>query len=86
MTLKLNWANRRQTLYFAGYSVLLLFGLRGLIVQGGVWLTVGLTSLLCCCFVIFGLFEYINYRYHSKCLNDVSLDTEAISGRRSQSR
>jgi hypothetical protein len=41
MVTKLGWALRWQIGCYAGYSVLLLFGLSGLMLQGGIWLLVG---------------------------------------------
>jgi hypothetical protein len=73
------WLGRFLVAYFA----LLLFCFSVSIVQDVVLLFVGLTSLVCCCVVFFGWFSRINYRYHRKCLNDVSLDNVASSGRRS---
>jgi hypothetical protein len=72
--------------FLAAYFALLLFCFSVSMIQGGIWLVVGLTSLVCCCVAFFGWFTGYNYRYHSKCLKDVSLDKGAYSGRRSQSR
>ena len=55
--------------------------------QGGVWLLVGLTSLVYVVVVVFfGWFVNYFYSYHRKCLNDESLDKRVVSGRRSQGR
>jgi protein-S-isoprenylcysteine O-methyltransferase Ste14 len=71
--------------FLVAYFVLLFcFGVS--IVQSGVWLFVGLTSLVCCCIAFFGWFTRFNYRYHRKFFKDVSIDKMALSGRRSQSR
>jgi hypothetical protein len=72
--------------FLAAYVVLLLFCFSLSVVQVGVWMFVGLTSLTCFCVYLSDWFVYYNYCYHRKCLNDVSLDKGALSGRRSQSR
>jgi CDP-diglyceride synthetase len=69
--------------FLAAYFALLLFCFSVSMFEGGVWLIVGLISLTCCCVAFFGWSVRYNYRYHRKCLKDVSLDKEAISGRRS---
>jgi CDP-diglyceride synthetase len=72
--------------FLATYFILLLFCFNISIIQSGVWLYVGLTSLVCCCVAFFGWFVNFNYRYQRKSLRDVSLDKVVVSGRRSQSR
>ena len=69
--------------FLAAYFALLLFCFSA-VVQGGVWLYLGLTSLVCCCVAFFGSFLRFNYRYNTKCLKVVSLDNLALSRRRSQ--
>lgn len=71
---------------FLGAYFVLFFCLCASMVQGSVFLYVGIVSLVCCCVAFFGCFLRINYRYHRECLNYVSLDKVALSGRRSQSR
>ena len=70
--------------FLAAYFVLLLFCFSTSMSQSGIWLFIGLISLVCCCVAFFGLFTRYNYRYHRKCLKDESLDNGALSGRRSQ--
>jgi CDP-diglyceride synthetase len=70
--------------FLAAYFALLLFCFSVSKDPGGVWLYVGLTSLVCCCAAFFGWFTRYNYRYHTKCLKNELLDREAFSGRRSQ--
>jgi hypothetical protein len=65
--------------FLATYFALLLFCFSVFVSQGDVWLIAGLTSLVCCCVVFFGWFTGCNYRFHSKCLKDVSLDKERYS-------
>jgi hypothetical protein len=67
--------------FLAAYFALLLFCFGVSISKGGVWLYVGLISLVCCVVAFFGWFVRYNYRYHRKCLNVVSLDNRALSGR-----
>ena len=62
--------------FLAAYFVLLLFCFSVFMFQGGIWLLVGLTSLICCCVAFFGWFIRINYRYHRKCYRVVSLGKE----------
>jgi hypothetical protein len=60
--------------FLAAYFILLLFCLSVSMSQSGIWLFVGLTSLVCCCAVFFSLFLPYNYRYNRKCLKDLSID------------
>jgi hypothetical protein len=62
--------------FLAAYFALLLFCFSLSIMQDSVFLIVGLASLIGCCVVFFGWFTRINYRYHRKCLKDVSCDKE----------
>ena len=62
--------------FLEAYFVLLLFCFSVFVFEGGVWLFIGLTSLLCCCVAFFGFVLRINYRFHRKCLKDVSRENE----------
>ena len=65
--------------FLAAYFVLLLFCFSVSSVQGGVWLYLGLTILVCCCVAFFGCFLRYNYRYHRKYLDYVSFDKKKLN-------
>jgi hypothetical protein len=66
--------------FLVAYFALLFLCFSVSMVQGSVGFYVGLASLICCCFVFFGWFACINYRFHRKCLKVESLDKQRCSG------
>jgi len=64
----------KQTSYLAGYFVLMLYTVSGLMFQGIMWLFVGALCWfgIVSCF----LFSYI-YRYYKKCLKETAYKNEA---------
>jgi hypothetical protein len=63
----------KQTSYLAGYFVLMLYTLSGLMFQGGMWLLAGAL----CWFGIVSRFSFSHfYRYYKKRLKETSFKTE----------
>jgi hypothetical protein len=69
----------KQAGYLGAYFVLLLFSLSGLMLQGGMLLFVG---ALCWFGIVSCLSVSYIYRYHRKCLREVSPNKGAILGER----
>jgi hypothetical protein len=79
MASKLRSQRGKQAGYLAGYFVLLLFSLSGLMLQGGMWLLVG---ALCWFGIVSCLSVSYIYRYQTKCLRELSPQNSVILGER----
>jgi hypothetical protein len=82
MALKLLSERAKQTGYLAGYCVLLLYTLSGLMFQGSMWLLAG---ALCWFGIVSRFFVSYIYRYNKRRLLEISLKAERQKNEKDES-